>query len=384
MYHRKYLIKIISAIAVLLILIIGYRLFFKSSDAPPLSPAVRVKIDPIKEQDIENKITLIGSLVAAESVSVRPRIDSQIIKVNVVDGQKVEKGDVLFELDDRFLQALLAQLEANLKGQMAEFDRARQKYDRDKELADKGAVSKNQFDQSLQTYIAADTSISSTKAQMNSVKTQIDYTIIKSPIPGRIGVITIANGNVVRTTDTNPMTVINQISPIKLHVSVPQRYFKAIREKEDIKISVRSQGGAPLEVGKMDTIDNLIDEQSRNFIIQAILENKEEKLWPGMMVEVDLILKTMKDVYTVPLKAVQNSQTEKYIYRVVDGKAQKTDIGMDYFDNDIAVIHSAKEAEIAKIAKGDIVVTDGLLNIKDGSPVTYDTQEKGVAKDQTP
>lgn len=336
-------------------------------------PPPSVKITTVQRQDVSEDLELIGNLVALESVSIKSRLDSQIMEVLVKDGDKVQKGQKLFKLDDRVIKAQLEEAVANLVGNKAEFERAEKQYKRDSDLVKTGVTAQKQFDTSKQTLDAARASVAATQAKIDLYKTQLEFTDITSPIVGRIGAIKITNGNVVKANDTIALAIINQIDPIKLEISLPQRYFDRLKNNSDLNrvtFKLLKTKDAQINKNSLQSIDNQIDENTRSLTLRAVLNNKNEKLWPGMFVDVSLSIEQAKEALTIPLKAIQRTQKGEAIFKLEKDIAKLVAIKTKFISGDLAVL------EEGALNVGDQVVTEGAFNLQDGMKVNLVSENK--------
>ncbi len=358
--------KSIVGILILLVLAgIGYHLLLSKENTAQTQPDPSVRVVKVIRQDISENIDLVGSLVSFESVSVKSRLDSQITEVAIKDGDKVEKGQKLFQLDDRVLRAQLAESEANIIGNKAELERAQKQFDRDSSLVKQGVTAQKQFDTSKQTLDAAKAALAATEAKIDLYKTQIDFSTITSPIDGRVGSIKITNGNVVKANDSSPLVIINKINPIKVEAYLPQRYFDRLSKNnlESIKIRLIKAGEKKIGEGELQSIDNQIDENTRSLIVRADLNNADETLWPGMFVDVSLTIEQAKNVMTIPLKSLQRTQKGECVFVIKEGIAKLVQIKVKFISENTAVL------EEGGIKEGDLVVTEGAFNLQDGKKV---------------
>lgn len=363
---KNFMKKIIWVAALGVILGGGYYIFFPKAKEVSLKPAPSVRVQKIIRQDVEENIDLIGNLVAFETVSVKSRLDSQITEVGIVDGQKVEKGQKLFQLDDRVIKAQLEEAEANLKANQAEVDRAEKQFKRDSDLVKQGVTAQKQYDTSKQTFDAAKAAVAATQAKIDFYKTQLDFSLITSPIDGRVGSIKITQGNVVKANDTIALVVINKIDPIKVEVALPQRYFERLKKDnlKNIKIRLIKAGGQNLKESDLQSMDNQIDENTRSLIVRTVIDNHEEKLWPGMFVDVALTIEQAKNAMTIPLKSIQRTQKGDAVFVIKDNVAKLIPITAKFTSGENAVI------EGNNLTEGDLVVIEGAFNLQDGIKAT--------------
>ncbi len=363
--NRYYLMNITGFLTFLIILgVWQYYKFHRGMDVK--EEPIPVSVYKVTQEDLERQLELVGSVYPYETVKVHPRLDSQITKINFHHGDWVEKDQVLFELDDRLLKAQLSQQQAILQRDKAELDRAKQKYERDKKLSKKGITSTEQLETSRQSYEASVATVQADEAQIDSTKTQLDYTILRSPIQGRAGTINLTVGNVVKTTDIQPLVTINTLKPIQVQVSIPQDSYQELRTAQNegpIKMVVFNEKKEPLETGVLEYRENTLDEQTRTLVVRGIFANKEETLWPQMFVDVLLVLGVDKGVLTVPLVAVQNGQKGPYIFIVKNYRAYKKDVRILRIQKDKAILEG-------ELQEGDWVVTDGVFRLNEGSLVS--------------
>lgn len=338
----------------------------------PDSP-VKVSVAKVVVKDMPISLELVGSVYPYQSVALKSRIDSQIVKVNFKDGEYVHEGQILFELDNRTILAQLEQQKANLKRDEAELNRAKRQYERDEELKNKKLSSLEKYDASKNAYEAALAIIQATKAQIENLEVQLAYCFIHAPISGRVGTINLTLGNNVKANDTGSLVTINQIKPIKLQIPLPQRYISHLQQamdKGEVKVKAKDASGKILGEGVVSYKENTLDESTRNLAVRAIFANEDEKLWPGMFVDVELILGIDHKALIVPVEAIQPGlEGSNYLYKIVEGKAQQISVVVkNTIENFTSITGDVKE--------GDQVVTDGHLRLKDGSSVTISVEQQ--------
>ncbi len=333
---------------------------------------VKVSVAHAVTKDLPNSLSLVGSVVPFESVAIKSRIDSQIVKVNFKDGDFVQEGQILFELDSRVIRSQLAQQKANLLRDEAELNRAQRQLARDDKLKDKGFSSIEKYDNSKNAVDAAQASILSTKAQIETLETQLDFCTIRAPISGRVGTINLTLGNTVKANDTPSMVTINQIKPIKVQIPLPQRHITQLQQalaKGDVKVLAKDSADQDLGEGVISYKENTLDENTRNLSVRAIFNNEEEKLWPGMFVNVQIILGLDRGALVVPIEAIQPGQQQTYLYKIIDQKAKKIPVTLKGNEGPFAKIDG-------EVSPGDQVVIDGHLRLKDGSTVDVSAGSK--------
>ncbi|MDX1975068.1 MAG: efflux RND transporter periplasmic adaptor subunit [Rickettsiales bacterium] len=313
--------------------------------------AVLIKTTVVEKSDVPLALKQVGTVVANQSVAVRSRLDSQLMQVLFKDGDEVKEGDVMFLLDDRVVKAELQQAEANLVNYKAQFERSKQ-------LAQKKYIAEADFDQSRANYDAQ-------KAEVDRLKTQMGYMRITAPISGRTGTIQVTVGNTVKANDTQPLVTINQIKPIRVQFSLPQRYLDNVRQamsQSEVMVSAKHDGSNDAAEGKMEYIDNLVDTASGTFAARALFANESELLWPGMFVNLDIVLGTEKDVISIPEVALQRGQNGDFAFVIEGDKAIKRNVVSTRVHEGLAIIESG-------LKEGEQVAIDGLMSLRDGSVI---------------
>lgn len=330
----------------------------------PKSAAVNVSVATAARQDVPLNVSLAGNVIAYETVAVKSRLDSQIIEVKFADGDAVQQGQVLFVLDDRTLRAQLKELEAGVNKERAQMENFRVQYERARALFEKKIVAQAQLDTAKAAYNAQLASVNATQAGLENTRVLLSYTTITAPISGRAGTINVTRGNNVKANDTQPLVTINRVSPIRVQFAIPERYYAQVKAAMAHEIAVRAtQEKAEPTNGTLEYIDNTIDPSTGTFTARAIFTNEKETLWPGMFVNVSVELGRETGVITVPSLALQGDEGQRFVFKVVDGKAVKTPVETSQANGEVAIITQG-------VSEGDTVIIDGLLRITDGSAVT--------------
>jgi multidrug efflux system membrane fusion protein len=356
---------------------------------------VPVLVTAAGKRDVPVEIQVIGNVEAYNMISMRAQVTGQLMDVHFKEGDFVKKGDLLFAIDPRPLDAALNQVQANLAKDEATLgqaeanlakDNAQARYQESQaaryaQLFAQGVVSKDQTEQmranadAIAQTVQADkatiessrASIAASKAAVENARVQLSYTKIPSPIDGRTGNLTVKQGNIV-TANSQELMTINQVEPIYVTFSVPEAQLTAIkRYSADTKLPVRAKpqdDSAAEETGVLSFIDNTVDTTTGTIKLKGTFQNATHKLWPGQFVRVTLRLTTRQGATVVPNEVVQTGQSGSYIYvvkpdRTVESRA--VTVG-SRVDNDM-VIESGLEP-------GETVVTEGQLRLAPGSRVT--------------
>jgi RND family efflux transporter MFP subunit len=359
----------------------GLNMPVASADAKPAAPQGRgqgggggagggrptpVVLGKVDVKSVPVRVETVGTVQAIASVVIRPRVDSQITEILFADGASVKEGDVLVRLDSRAIEAQIKQAEANLARDRAALDLARRTLKRGEELADSNFATKQRLDENRSAVATQEAQLRANEAALDNLKTQLTYYTIRSPISGKAGVANLKPGNIAQAASAaTTITTINQMAPIYVSFSLPQRYFQDLRDsiaRGDSVVEATLQGASTSATGKLALVDNIIDNATGSIGVRAIFPNAEERLWPGAIVNLKVTLRVETNVVTVPREAVQMSQRGSFVFAVKDGvaKMQLVSVGRAV-DKDVIVTKG--------LSGGEMVITDGQLLVNDGARV---------------
>lgn len=336
-----------------------------------------VSVATALRQDVPVYLTGLGSVTAYNTVSVRSRIDGQLTEIHFKEGEHVKKGDLLAVIDPRPYEVQLSQAQAALYRDQAQLRDASLNYERYKGLFESsGAMSQQQVDSQKAAMDQLEGTVRSDQAAIDNVKLQIVYCRITAPIGGRIGLRLVDQGNMVHAADTNPMLVITQLEPIAVLFTLPEDNLPAVAKR-------MASGALPVEAysrddqtklgtGKLQTIDNQIDQTTGTGKLKAVFDNTDDVLWPNQFVNVRLLLDTRKDNIVVPAAAVQRGPQGTYVFVV------KSDNKVDLRPVTVALTQNNLSAIATGLAADEVVVTDGQDKLQSGSTV----QVPGAAGNQ--
>lgn len=352
-----------------------------------------VTVATAARKDVPVEIQVVGNVEAYLTITVKAQVSGELMTVHFREGDFVRKGDLLFEIDPRILQAQLSQAQANLardEAQVGQFeanlarDAAQAKYAqaeavRYASLFEQRLISKEQEEQvrtsadaSVATIRADEASLKAARAALGAsaaavenIRVQLGYTSIRSPIDGRTGNLNIKQGNVVTANSTDLMTI-NQVQPIYVAFSVPEDRLPEVRKSQLVLVS--PQAGQPAsETGEVTFIDNGVDPATGTIRVKATFLNKEGRLWPGQFVRVTLRLAMQTNAIVVPNQAVQTGQEGAYVYLVKEDRTVESRpvVTGARIDQDL-VIEKGLQA-------GETVVTEGQLRLAPGMRVQIQT-----------
>jgi multidrug efflux system membrane fusion protein len=339
----------------------------KSADKKSAPPPAPVTVTTAARATVPVTLTAIGNVEPIQTVAIKSRIDGEVAAVHVKDGEDVARGELLFELDDRYLQAQLKQLEAAEARDRALLANAVSLDQRYKDLLAKGFVSEEAYTQARTGREAAEATAAAGRAAVETARVQLSYTRLRSPIAGRAGKVMLPLGSNVKANDTAPLVVINQIAPIDVSFSVPDHYLDEIRgvgATRPLPVRAAPQGAEGLEAaGRLSFIDNAVDAQTGTIRLGATFANDDRQLWPGQFVTVRVTLQEEADVVVIPSQAVQNGPKGQYVYVVKpDSTAELRDVVVERTEGEQAVVAKGLEA-------GETVVTTGQLRVVPGGKV---------------
>jgi multidrug efflux system membrane fusion protein len=335
--------------------------------AAPASAPVTVSAAPVVQKAMPVAIELIGAAEAFSSVEIRAQVTGELTSVNFADGGDVVKGQELFTLDRRPLEAALQQAQANLSRDVAQLANAQAQLRRQQDLADRGIATSEQLDQSRTNVAALEATVAADRAAVNNAEVQLAYATIRSPIAGRVGKLLVSVGNLVRANDATPLVVINQVSPIYVTFAVPEAQLPELnryRARSPIPVEARAPSDTgPSPKGVLAFVDNAIDPSTGTIAARATFANADRRLWPGQFVNVTITLDTDPDAIVVPSEAIQESQQGPFVFVVGQDKTVEM--------RTVRVVRTAgPESVIDSGAKpGELVVTDGQLRLAPGAQV---------------
>ena len=382
-YRHRALIGGMSLVAVVGAIAFLPRSAQADKPAAPAAPAVLVNTARVQSQTVPNYQTGVGSVTAAQSVTVKARIDGQLDKIGFTEGQDVKAGQLLAQLDPRSLQAQLAQAQAQKARDAALLSNARADLQRYTTLVAQDAATAQQLETQRSLVAQLDAAQLTDDAQINYAQVQLSFTKITAPISGRVGARLIDVGNIVHAADAGGLVVINQIDPITVQFTLPEdavpEINRALRSTHQplTAVAFARNGKEPLATGSLILLNNQIDTTTGTVQLKAKFANATHALWPGQFVNVRLVLGQRSQALTVPTAAVQRGGDGTYVYVVLDDNTvQNKPVKIARQQDGIAIIDSGLKA-------GDRVVVDGQYKLKPGSSIT-ESQGKAAAASSVP
>jgi len=329
-------------------------------------PSVRVTTAPVQKTDFPVYLTGLGTVQGFNTVVVRTRVDGQIDKVAFKEGQLVNQGDLLVEIDPRPYQATLDQAKAKKAQDEANLANANLDLQRYTKLGE--FATKQQTDTQRSTVAQLTAQISADDAAIFNAQTQLDYTQVKAPISGVAGLRQVDIGNIVNAATQTGVVTIAQIEPIAVIFTAPEEQLPYINEAQAIKplkvIALTTDGKKTLSEGSLSVINNQVDTTSGTIRLKAVFDNKDHALWPGQSVSTRLLVKTLKDATVVPDDAIQHGTNGLYAYAVAkDNKAELRKVKVSQSIDGRSVVDEG-------LSPGDQVITAGVYKVQPGTLVS--------------
>ena len=329
--------------------------------------AVSVAVAPVQRQDVPVYLSGLGSVTAFNTANIKTRVDGQIMKVNVREGQDVREGELLIEIDSRPYQVQVEQLQAQLFRDQAQLRDAKLNLERYTALLPSGSIAQQQVDTQKALVDQLEGTVRNDQAQIDAAKLNITYSRITAPFSGRVGLRQVDPGNIVHASDTNPMLILTQLQPIAVIFTLPEDVLPKVAQqmrRGTLEVDAFSRDDqTKLASGKLLTIDNQIDPTTGTAKLKAVFDNKDNKLWPNQFVNADLLLETRKNSTVVPTAAILRGPQGAYVYTVnADKTVQDKPVTISLTQGDVTVVAEG-------VNPGETVVTDGQDKLQRGSHI---------------
>ena len=332
------------------------------------APAIPVTVGVVSAQDVPVLLHGIGTVQAFNTIAIKSRVDGTIVRVDFTEGEEVEAGAVLFEIDPRPYHAALNQAKAAKAQHTAQLESAQLDFERSSKLLSRGYQTLQTFDQQRATVGQLKAAIEGDQAQIETAELNLEYTNIRAPIAGRLGARLVDIGNMVRAGDAAALVTMTQVRPVFVSFTLPQQNFEDVRDRQVKQpLAVRAYTGddtRELATGRLTLIDNAIDQLTGTIRLKARFENEDERLWPGQFVNVRVVLDTRRAVPTVPAQAVQDGPDGPIVYVVGPGDtAHRKAIEVAAVQDGVAVVTQG-------LAPGERVVVNGQFRLTEGARIS--------------
>jgi multidrug efflux system membrane fusion protein len=337
-------------------------------------PAPRVRTVPVsvavaKKGDIDIHYTGLGTVVTLDTVTLKTRVDGQITKIAFQEGQMVQAGQLLLEIDPRPYNVALMQAEGQLAKDEAALKNAQKDLVRFNTLVKQGIIPTQQADTQVSLVDQDAAAVKVDQASVASARLNLVYCHITAPIAGRVGLRLVDLGNMVHATDTTGLVVVTPVQPINVMFTLPADQLQAVL--------AATHGGKPLPLdafdredvkrvaqGTLQAVDNQIDTTTGTIKLRALFKNEDLALFPNQFVNIHLNVGTLAGVTIIPSAALQRGAEGTYVYVVkADGTADLRMVDVQYTEGDSTVVRSG-------VAPGETIVVDGIEKLKPGAKVT--------------
>jgi multidrug efflux system membrane fusion protein len=327
-----------------------------------------VSVQTVRRQNIRVSVSAIGSIAASNTATVRAQVTGVLQSLNFKEGQQVNAGEWLAQIDPRSFQAALSQAEGTLARDKAQLDGARVDLVRYRDLMTKDAIPKQLLDTQEALVRQLEGTVKADQAAADTARLQLSYTRVTAPIAGRVGLKQVDLGNVVQPADTNGIVVITQTRPIAMVFAVPAANVPLIttrlRANEPIAVEAWDRGGSTrLALGRVASVDNAIDPTTDTIKIKALFPNADDALFPNQAVSVMLQLDTLTDALAVPQAAVLRGSQGFYVYVVNADTSVSTRVVKP------GAVDANWMAVEGNLQPGDVVVIDGTDRLREGAKV---------------
>jgi multidrug efflux system membrane fusion protein len=336
-------------------------------DRGPLGP-LPVVVTRVARSSIPVYLNGLGNVTAFYTVTVKSRVDGQLMKVDFNEGDLVKEGQVLAELDPRPYQVQLELAQGTLAHDQAVLNQARNDLVRYQAASDQNAISKQQLDDQQQAVLQYEGTIKQDTANVHNAQLQLIYAKVTAPITGVLGLRLVDPGNIVHAADANGMVVITQLQPIAVLFTIPEDSLPQVTQKLRAGMHLpvdayNRDNSKKLASGKLLTLDNQIDNTTGTSKLKAVFDNKDNALFPQQFVNIRLLVDTLTDQLVVPNVAVQNGQQGTFVY-VVDDRSR-----VHLKTVQVGITTDTSADILGGISEGDRVVIDGTDRLIDGAQV---------------
>jgi len=340
----------------------------RAQGGPPTPPRIPVAVAAARTREVGVYLNGLGAVTPLNTVTVRTRVDGELMSVGFQEGQIVRRGDLLAEIDPRPFEAQLTQFEGQLERDQALLTNARLDLKRFQVLVTTDAVPRQQLDTQASLVQQLEGTVKNDQGQIDATKVQLVYCRITSPIAGRVGLRLVDAGNIVHAADTGGLVIITQLQPITVILTIPEDSIPAVLEqlRRGVRLPVEAydrEQRRMLAEGALLTIDNEVDPTTGTVRLKAQFPNTDNRLFPSQFVNARLRLETRRGATVVPTAAIQSSPKGPFVYVVrPDRTVAVRQVGVGVTDGDDVSIERG-------LAIGEQVVVEGAERLRDGAAI---------------
>lgn len=337
---------------------------------------VAVVVEPSRTEDVPVTLDAVGTVQALNTVTVRSQVDGRLIELTFREGQDVESGDILARIDPAVYQAQYDQAVAKKAQDEASLANARLDLQRYVALAATNAGSRQQADTQRALVAQLQAQVQADQAAIDNAKAVLDYTVIRAPLAGRLGIRLVDQGNILRASDTTGIVVITQLRPIALIFNLPQQNLRAVTTAMaagPVAVeALEADNATVIDRGRLEVVDNQVDQGTGTVRLKAVFPNDKLPLWPGAFVNVRLTTRILRGVTVVPTAAVQRGPEGPFVYVVEGDKAVLRPVAITLQTEAITVLASG-------VTPPERIVTAGFARLTDGGRITITGSPDGAA-----
>ncbi|PYT37269.1 MAG: efflux RND transporter periplasmic adaptor subunit [Acidobacteria bacterium] len=343
---------------------------------------VPVTVGVVTQMNVPIVINEIGSVEAYSTVDIKAQIGGELIEVGFREGQDVQRGALLFRIDPRPYEAALKSAQAQLEKDSVQLKTAQQDLARYGDLVKKDYVTQEEYERIRTNAASLEAAVAADRAAVDNATVQLEYCTIRSPIVGRTGKLMVNRGNLVKSNADTPLVVINQIDPIYVAFSVPQRELPEIKSRRAagslVVQAVIPDSAVQPPPGTLSFIDNAVNTTTGSVLLKATFPNRDRVLWPGQFVTVSLQVSMQPNALLVPTQAIQTGQQGPYVYVV------KPDLTVESRPIVPGGVYEHETIVEKGIAAGERVVKDGQIRLVPGASIRIQEDAAGGSAPAAP
>nr|WP_286181716.1 efflux RND transporter periplasmic adaptor subunit [Desulfovibrio sp. Huiquan2017] len=334
-------------------------------------------------EDVPVTLSAVGNVTPLASVEIKSRVGGIIERQLVQNGQDVEAGDLLFQVDPRSFDLAIKEAQARLDRDRAHLNKAKEDLRRYSRLRDLNVVAQESYDNTFAEATSLENTIRLGEAALEQARLDRDYAAIRAPISGRVGIVQVNVGNVIKANDDRTLCVINQIKPINVSFTLPERYLGEIMERRKqgpMRVSITPSGTSTTPVdGVLAAVDNAVDTTTGTIRLLASYPNDDTRFWPGQFARVELTLRTLKNALLLPTGAVLQGMEGPYVYVVKTAEGDPTSGTVEARQVVTSHIVGKRTVVNSGIESGELVVLDGQVSLSPGAKVSIKNERTGDA-----
>jgi multidrug efflux system membrane fusion protein len=356
-------------IIVTIVLIVGMILLLRacfSHKKPPPTSLVSVTTTQVVKKDITLTTHAIGNVQPTVAVSIKSRVEGELLSVGFKEGEYVKQGQIIFKIDSHPYQVALEQVKANWARDQAQLENLQKLLERYKPLVKKGYISKQDYDATEANAKAQAATVLADKSNIANAELNLGYCTVRAPVSGRTGNLLVNQGNLIKANESTPLVIIHQIKPINIAFSLPEAQLQAVKKEANsgmVTVAIQIKNSGSKLMAKLSFIDNSVDRNTGMILLKALYPNEHEEIWPGQYVDVTLPIAEIKNALLLSTRAIQEGPEGSYVYIVnKDSSVTLKLIKLGAVVND-------RETIVYDLPIGTTVVATGQSQLIDGSKV---------------